>query len=83
MNSQKTYRILKEVLYGITDAQINLIQKWLNEMDDNEFRELPTILMTPDQKKIIETYGIIMTVMRKETEHSIYCILPSIFKIIN
>lgn len=79
----KTYRILKEVLYGITDAQIYTIQNWLQEMDDNEFREVPTILMTEDQKRIIQAYSTIINIRRGEVDHTIYCIMPSIFKITN
>ena len=76
-----TYRVLREILSSITEAQSSVVFKYLRDMDDIEFKEIPMIMMTAEQKLVIETYGHIMVVIRGEEEHVIYCIFPSIFRI--
>ena len=83
------YRNLREILSNLADVQLSLVQKYLEKMDDLEFRSIPTILMTADAKKVIETYGCVTTIARfgnKTTDpvvfYTIYCVFPSIFKII-
>ena len=83
------YRNLREILSNLADVQLSLVQKYLEKMDDLEFKSIPTILMTADAKKVIETYGCVTAIGRYNdnlTEpvvfHTIYCVFPSIFKII-
>ena len=82
------YRNLREILSSLADVQLSLVQKYLEKMDDLEFRSIPTILMTVDAKKVIETYGCVTTIARSDGRstdptmyHTIYCVFPSIFKI--
>lgn len=83
----KTYQGLKELLYHFSHVEMNLTIEFLEKMDDSEFANIPVILFTPETKRVIETYGCIINVSRKndKTElesHKVYCIYPSIFKII-
>ena len=88
-----TYDTLKILSNALNETTVTLIQRHLEQMDDHEFSKLPTLLFTPDAKKVIETYSSILIVMRKNPKltvkeeemyihHSIYCILPNFFKIV-
>ena len=84
-----SYRNLREILHHLAEAEMSLIERYVDKMDDIEFREIPTILLSDDAKKVIETYGWIFNVQRKDDKadngykiHTIYCIFPSIFKVI-
>lgn len=85
------YRNLREMLTNLTHVQEALVYKYLENMDEADFNEIPTVLMSSDTKKIIETYGWIMNIHRKitkpgyevfEKEYTIYCVFPTIFKVV-
>jgi len=81
----KTYKLLKELLFHLSDAQMSMANRFLEEMDDNDFREIPTLLITEETKKVLETYACILLVSRKDkngdlVHHKIYFIAPTIFR---
>lgn len=78
----KTYRVLKEILYALTSAQTTVVESYLNAMDDNEFKEIPVLLISDGTKKILDTYGNVFVVRRGDEYLKIYCLYPSIFRIV-
>lgn len=82
-----TYSILRESLNLLADFQMSLVQKRLEKMNDDEYNAIPTVIMSPDVKKFIETYGCTIIISRikdggQVKSDVIYCVFPSIFKIV-
>lgn len=83
----KTYKLLKELLFQLSEAQMKMIDNFLHEMEDNEFRDIPVLLMSEETKKVITTYGCVFNVLRNNNKgmnenHIIYFVSPSLFKIV-
>jgi ABC-type sulfate/molybdate transport systems ATPase subunit len=82
----RTYRNLKEVLHLLSTAQNHVIMESLTKMDDLEFQEIPTIFVTADAKRVIETYAHVLMINRGtpvsgiDSFVTVYCLSQMIFK---
>lgn len=83
----KTYKLLRELMFYLAEAETDMIFKFLLEMDDVEFKEVPTLLFTDETIKMLNTYATVFLINRKDgsekgfTEHKIYFIGASIFRV--
>lgn len=84
----KTYKLLKELIYHLSNAETNMIMRFLEEMDDVEFSQVQTLLFTEETRKVFDTYATVFLIDRKDnskegrTTHKFYSIGASFFRVV-
>ena len=75
-------------MYYLSEAETNMIIKFLYEMDDVEFKQVPTLLFTEETKKMLDTYATVFLIDREDKNkgeritHRFYHIGSAVFRVV-